>query len=834
MTAPDRAPHQCPRTITHLSLHMVVDPILPAIDAMKNRSAAIVTLFLLLGAAHAQDAPHARYVFFEDTVPREHPVDMTRAVVEVSFEPEAGKVIGKVTHEFTVLRDRVDSLFFDAPGITIQQASLNGTSLRHRSTATGVWIVPAAPLKHPQRGTIVFEYTATPSKGIYFIGWNDPRNMARKQIWTQGQAIDNRYWIPCYDNPNDKLLTETIVTMPKPYKVLSNGTKKAERTNKDGTVTWHYAMTRPHSIYLLMLGIGEYAIESRRTKSGLPVDLWYYPDQPDRVQPTYRYSTECIDFMEEHTGVKYPWERYSQIPVADFIYGAMENTTATVFGDFMYIDPRGYLDRTYIDVNVHELVHQWFGDLVTARNFTDHWLQESFATFYPNLFARKYMGEDVYEWKRRGHHNSALSAGERDNLPVVSSIGGSARHYPKGASVLDMMVYVFGEEQYRRVIKHYLARHAYGNVETNDLYQAFQDTLGLSPFWFFDQWLYRGGEPHYEVAWSGTPGATRVTVKQVHERDHLVRWFRMPVEFEVHYTDGTHDRLRAEVDRELTIVEVPNKAAKQVAFVLFDPASHILKRVTFRRSFDELRAQALKASHMIDRWDAVAALRDTPLEHKRATLVEVYGRETFHAVKGEVVSQLAGDEHADARALLMKALKDADAEVRRTALRSLRGLPSGLRPQVELMLADSSYEVVRMSMEKLVVAYPDDAPRYLAATKDVIGLDHAVRVKWLELSAARGDRGALASLNDLTTESHEFRTRQNAMQALKALGHCDPAVAANLFAAAVSNNRRLAAVAIDVMKDFRSRTAYRDLLDGMYHSSTWDERESRALKEVFQ
>lgn len=797
-----------------------------------NRFAAL-PLALAASLLSAQDAPHARYVYHEDTQPREHPVDMTRAVLDVRFEPEAGKVIGKVTHEFTVLRDRMDSLFFDGPGITIHRATLNGADLRFRTTPEGIWTYPATPMRHTQKGTIVFEYTATPRKGIFFIGWNDPRNMARKQIWTQGQATDHRYWVPCYDDPNDKLITETIVTMPKPYKVLSNGTKKSERVNKDGTVTWHYAMTKPHSFYLMMLAIGEYAVETRRTKSGLPVDLWYYPDQKDRVGPTYKYSTECIDFMEAHTGVKFPWEKYSQVPVADFIYGAMENTTATLFGDFLQIDARGFLDRNYMGVNVHELVHQWFGDLVTARDGRHHWLQESFATFYPNLFFRQVMGEEDYQWRRRQQHNSALSAGERDNLPVVSTKGGSARHYPKGASVLDMMVYVFGEEQYRRVINHYLKRHAYQNVETNDLFQSFQDTLGLAPHWFFDQWLYRGGEPHYKVAWKTVPGATHITVDQVHPTDHLVRWFRMPVVFEVHYADGSHDALRAEVDGPGTTVEVPNAQGREVAFVLFDPGSHILKRTTFHKPFAELRAQALRAPNMIDRWDAVHAMRHIAAEEKRATLIEVFGRETFHAVKGEVAAQLANDAHPDSRALVRRALADRDVEVRRAAIRNLRTVPEELRAEVEVMLSDSSYEVLATAMEKLVEAFPAHTARYLAAADGVNGLDNAVRVKRLELAANAGDAAARTELVDLTSLSYEFRTRQNAMQALMRLGHADADLVGHLFDAALSPNRRLAAVAMDVLKDMRGRTAHRTLVETHYRNAQLTDEQKKMLAPVF-
>jgi aminopeptidase N len=807
---------------------------------MIHRSVTLLAALSLLSIAalFAQDAPHARYAFHEDTVPREHVVDMQRTIVDVRFEPQAGKVIGKATHMFSVLRDRVDSIFFDGPGIAIGTATLNGRPLKYRTVPQGIWTYPGSPLVHAEKGTIVFDYTARPEKGIYFIGWNDPRNMARKQIWTQGQAIDNRYWIPCYDNPNDKLITETIVTMPKPFKVLSNGTKLGEKENADGSVTWHYTMTHPHSIYLLMLGIGEYAVEERKTKAGVPVHLWYYPDQADRVKATYRYSTECIDFVAEHVGIPFPWESYSQIPVADYLYGAMENTTATVFGDFFNVDARGALDRTYVEVNVHELVHQWFGDLVTARNFNDNWLQESFATFYPQLFTRKFLGEDTYEWKRRGHHNAALAAGEKDDLPVSSSIGGSARHYPKGASVLDMMMYVFGEEQYRRVIQHYVRKHAYGNVETNDLYQSFQDTLGLSPDWFFDQWIRRGGEPHYEVAWQDAVvkgmHTTRISVGQVQALNHLVRYFRMPVDLEVHYTDGSSAKGQEVVDNELTIVDVPNPAGKTVAFVLFDPASRILKRLTFKKTFVELKAQALKAPHMIDRYDAIVALRDSSLDQKRALLIEVFGKETFHGVKGEVLNQLAKDTHAEAQALVKRAMGDKDVEVRRAAIKSLDQVPETLRPSVEVMLQDSSYEVLRTALEKLCRSYPANTKRYLDATAGIQGLDGQVRTKWLEIAANNGDRQALEQLSDLTTISYEFRTRQNAMQALKALGHCDPTVADRLLDAAISYNRRLAAVAVDVLKDLRGRTAYRGLLDDKYRTGVWDDRERKVLKEVFE
>src|SRR5690606_26456473 len=192
----------------------------------------------------------------------------------------------------------------------------------------------------------------------------------------------------------------------------------------------------PHATYLIMLGIGEYEIEKRKSKRGIPVNLWYYPEYKERVSTTYKHSTEMMDWFEKEIGVKYPWNTYSQIPVSDYTFGAMENTTATLFGDFYFVDEGADLDRSYLYVNAHELAHQWFGDLVTERTETHHWLQESFATYYGNLYNGVARGKDYYDWSRKTSIDQALEASKKNNYPVGSSVGGTVRHYPKGAVVL--------------------------------------------------------------------------------------------------------------------------------------------------------------------------------------------------------------------------------------------------------------------------------------------------------------------------------------------------------------------------------------------------------------
>ena len=790
----------------------------------------LLTLFLALVmplAMHAQ-APvvhTSTYVDVPGSEPRERMVDMLRMTVNVRFEPEKALVKGTVTHVFRALREQVDSIEFDAIKITIKQATLGGRPVRTRSTDTTVIVYCEPRMRWDQQDSIVFTYEATPRKGIYFIGWNDPSKRMRRQIWTQGQGIDNRHWIPMYDEMNDKMITETITTFDSTYAVLSNGTRYKVTSNSDGTKTWYYTMTKPHASYLLMLAIGNYAITERRSASGVPLRLYSYPEFPERIEPTYRMSVESMDFLEREIGIPYPWESYSQVPVADYIFGAMENTTATIFGDFFHTDERGWLDRSYIGVNVHELTHQWFGDYITGRSGKSIWLQESFATFYPHLFTRETVGEDAYQWSRRGMHRSAHAAAEKDRLPIVHPSSGSARIYPKGASVIDMMRYTFGEQSVRRVIQHYLRKHPYSTVETNDLYLAFQDTLGLSPKWFFDQWLYKGGEPHYRVSTrlgatqteKGVGTTTLVDIEQIHEIDELTGVFSMPVVLEVHYTDRSKDSVRVFVDQQRMLVEIPNPGNKTPAFVLFDPGSYILKRITFDRSWDARMAQLLHAPLMIDRYDALETFRgDTSRSAERlAMLVGVMSRESFHALRSEAAQQaveLAQKGIPEAWELVKRGLTDNALEVRSATLGALTTIPEQLRETVVGMLRDTSYAIIQSALMKQAASFPSDRS-ILSAVKGVRGPHERVRIARLEIEATwNNDASAVKELADLCGPRWEFITRQNAMQALRRVGTITPLAAENMVLAVLSTNTRLAGVAQSVLSGLGEQPRLRAII----------------------
>lgn len=746
--------------------------------------------------------------------PREHSVDMTRLTIDVKFDPGKGLVRGKATNVFRILRPRLDSIVFDAVGISVSQATLSGKPVRWRSTDTTLVVYCEPALLSKTTDSVVVTYEATPQKGLHFVGWNDATGRMRRQIWTQGQAIDHRYWIPMYDEMNDKMITETIITFDSTYAVLSNGTLYNKRNNGDGTITWHYSMTRSHASYLLMLAIGKYSIDRRTSSSGVINDLYYYPECPECVEPTYRLSTEAVDFLERELDVPYPWEKYSQIPVADYIFGAMENTTATVFGDFYFTDPRAALDRNYLGVNVHELTHQWFGDLITARSSKHVWLQESFATFYPHLFTKLTSGIDAWHWSRRGMQRSALAAGEKDRLPIVHPSSGSARLYPKGACVIDMMRWTFGEEQVRNVITYYLRKHAYANVETNDLYLAYQDVLGLTPWKFFEQWLYKGGEPLFVVSWSESERLrslyTDVNVEQRHETDELTGLFDVDVALEVHYTDQTKDSVRVRIHEQRSTVSIPNPRRKQVAFVLFDPGSYILKRLSFRRSYAELLAQFQFAPFAVDRSDALQALVADSLPSSLWTVLsDAMSKESYASLRAEIAVLAASKGGSQAESILRMAINDPSSEVRQAAISTIATIPTTLREDVEKLLTDSSYTTVALSLTKLAASFPEHRSTYLTTVGMVRGQFERVRVAVLETRIqASEDTAAQRELIDLGSPGWEFRTRQEAFSAWKRLGLCNDVTVGHLLSAVVSTNNRLAAVAASQLESWKTQTQW--------------------------
>lgn len=781
------------------------------------------------------------YAWDDEKYPRERLIDIERMVVEVSFKPHEGLVMGQVSHYFKPLRKTIDSVFFDAPKIDIKTVYVNGKKAAFKTNTEGVSVFFEKPLTWETNDSIRIVYEAKPRKGIYFIGWNDKNNLSRKQIWTQGQGVDNRYWIPMWDDVNDKYITETKVHFDASFKVLSNGTKVAEKLNKDGSKTWHYKMTKPHSGYLLMLGIGDYKIKESKSKSGVPLRMYYYPDQADRVAYTYKYTEDIMNFFESEIGYPYPWESYSQIPVQDFMYGAMENTTATLFGDFFCADSRSFNDRNYVGVNAHEMAHQWFGDMITARCEPHHWLQESFATYYNMMAEREIFGDDHFDWARRNAQISSLDADAKDNYPVVSSKAGSPRYYPKGAIVLNTLKYITGREEYNKAIKYYLQKHAYKNVDSNDLLVAFEETLGFSLGWFWEEWLYKAGEPDYNVAFFNAINNNGKTehhflVEQQQEINNFTSLFKMPIVFEVYYKDGSVQSKTFWIENQSQELIMENKDGKTMDYVLFDPGAQVPKKITFNKTTEMWLAQFQKAAFMIDRYDALVMLREVDLTQKRNILIAQYRKEKFHAIKTEIISQLVYDEYADSKEIIKEAFTDNNTDVRKGIIANMRTIPVEFRLNYEKFLTDSSYDIVASALEKLCEQFPEQANIYLAQTKDIVGVrNRNVELKWLELNLRiNKNQEWYRKLVNYTSQSYEFQTRIAAINILKKFNYFDAELMDNCFDAMFNPNSRLASPAAECIKYYRAQYDFKNIIDQKIASCTGIDYQREIIRKYFQ
>jgi len=307
---------------------------------------------------------------------------------------------------------------------------------------------------------------------------------------------------------------------------------------------------------------------------------------------------------------------------------------------------------------------------------------------------------------------------------------------------------------------------------------------------------------------------TRILVNQIHKTDDLIGMFKMTIEFEVHYKDGTSDNKKQWISGQHEEVIVPNPEDKTIDFVLFDPNRKVLKKVKFIRTFEELAAQSLRAVNMNDRYDALLALRDFPLEQKKASLLNCYGKESFQLTKGEIIAQLSKDNSKETLQLINRAISDPDDKVRLAVLQNITTVPVSLKTQYEKMLIDSSYLNVELALANLCSSFPSECKKYLAITRNEVGWrGKNIRIKWLEISVNNGNLKVLNELKSYTGESFEFETRINAINALKRLNILDEFVVNNMLQGLTHWNYKIKVAEADNLRYFYAQDKYKVLID---------------------
>lgn len=399
-------------------------------------------------------------------------VDFLTGNVSIFLDATFKKVEGKVTYTFKVLRP-VDSISIDAQKMQIMDVLLDGkkTAVHYDSKKIKVGGSFLANSEH----RIEIQYIAVPKKALYFL--NDYQG--KDQIWTQGQGKYTSNWLPSFDDMNEKVTFDLVIHYDSDYEVIANGKLLQTQAVNDTIKRWEYNMQQPMSSYLLALVIGKYEKVVETSESGIPLEMYYYPSDKDKFESTYKHSKQLFDFLEKEIGYAFPWQNYKQIPVKDFLYAGMENTGTTIFSDAFVVDNIGFNDRNYINVNAHELAHQWFGDLVTETEGKHHWLQEGFATYYALLAEREIFGNDYFQYKLYESAEQLTEQSKADNATsVLDPNASSLTFYQRGAWALHALKDMIGADDFKTTVKQYLEKHQFGNVSTSDFISVAERVSG--------------------------------------------------------------------------------------------------------------------------------------------------------------------------------------------------------------------------------------------------------------------------------------------------------------------------------------------------------------------
>ncbi len=420
-------------------------------------------------------------------------VDFIHANATLELIPLEKSVKGLVTYKFEVLAD-VDSVYLDAKQMQFSKTLLNGKPIALENTQSIIKV--HHQFKEGEHHELVLQYECTPKQTVYFFGWDDKID-GNEQIWTQGQGKYTSHWLPSFDDMQEKVEFDLKFNSTfNKTTIISNGLLSEIKSNHSGGNIVSFDMQKPMSSYLLAFVIGNYEKQQLVSASGVPIENYYNPADSLRVEPTYLYTKEIFDFLEQEIGFPYPWQNYKQIPVHDFLYAGMENTTATIFSDTYVIDSTAFVDKNYINVNAHELAHQWFGNLVTEKDDNHHWLHEGFATYYAYLVEKELFGEDHYYWKLydtavRLKSLSDKGEGEALTNPKASSL----TFYEKGAWALVMLKDLVGDDAFKLGINNYLRKYQYKNVTIADFLNEIEQASGLDLSTFKSDWLERGVLP---------------------------------------------------------------------------------------------------------------------------------------------------------------------------------------------------------------------------------------------------------------------------------------------------------------------------------------------------
>ena len=769
-----------------------------------------VALLLSLAASPVVAQSNAALVA-NDHYTRSHDYDLVHQRIVVSnFDWDSTSFLGSVTTTLIALRPALDSLILDEGALLENTAVTDGRGKALRAARHGdtVVVFPAAPVKFGDTlvFTIAYRGRVNNGRGLTFITTDGLPHRPR-QLWSQGESEDNHRWFPTYDFPNDKMTWDLVASVPREDMAVSNGRLVSDVTRgPTRTLTWR--QERPSATYLVSLIIAP-LVKIHDAWRGIPVDYYVYREDSAKAWRLFHVTPDMIDAYSALTGVRYPWAKYAQTTVADF-FGGMENVSATTLVDWLP-DARAYLDRPWYQTDLipHELSHQWFGDYVTTVNWANTWLNEGFAEFMPGQYWGRKLGPHAEEAYYGGEYSSYLRIDGRRAMPLASL--GSNNIYPKGALVLEMLKRYLGPERFWASVHRYLEDHAFGVATTDDLRQAVLEATGENLDWFWNQWMYQAGYPHFDVtaSYDSTRRTLTLAVKQTQDtsladstalrpgmpaavrpdsarlRFTVPAVFRMPLVVRVGTASGDVTQ-RVEISaREQTVV-IPDLPGAPT-MVVFDDGNGVLKSLHFDQPTAWLAAQLRAAQDLWDRQWAIGQLATRTADPAAAAALADAAMHADHdRTRQQAVEALAGFPAEASLPALETALADTASTVRAAAVRSL-GRLAGEHPLALVRRAwsgDSSYGVRAAAVASLVQLDSAGARSVITAALAEPSYQDVIQDAALQAIAARNDTSFVDVVDRLIGPSHD------AVYVLAALGARGSGRALSLLAGHLDEERR--------------------------------------------
>ncbi|MCF8463319.1 MAG: M1 family peptidase [Flavobacteriales bacterium] len=666
--------------------------------------------------------------------------DLIHTTLDVRFDWEKQQLMGKAELTLKPYFYATNQLVLDAKGFDLNAVSLKKDgqlqSLKYTYDKDKIFIELDKEYTRNESLVIWVDYVAKPeeleaegsaaitdAKGLYFINPFGEEKDKPKQIWTQGETESSSCWFPTIDSPNENMTQDIKITVDSRFVTLSNGLLVSSRPNGDGTRTDQWKQTKPHAPYLAMMAVGEFAVVKDKWK-GIDVDYYVEPAYEPHAKAIFGETPNMLDFYSEVLGFPYAWEKYSQVVVRDYVSGAMENTTATIHGEFLHRTQRELLDGDNEEIIAHELFHHWFGDLVTCESWSNLPLNESFATYGEYMWLEHRHGRDAADKHGKEQQQQYIaSVAQTGHVDMIRYFYNNkedmfdAHSYNKGGRILHMLRKTIGDEAFFKGLNLYLNENKFQSVEIHQLRLAMEKVTGFDLNWFFNQWFLDKGYPILDITHNYNAEAKKysVTIKQTQDLKEFPL-YRIPMDVDVYFGGGVArhriDLTEKEQTFEFDVLGEPSLVKVDAEQMLLGTKSETLTEA-------EYIFMLKNAPLFLDKAEAMNGLKSTKnLEAIEAIIAAL--EDSYWGTRRKALTSLKGKAVADTSLLKNKliwmAQKDEKSIVRAEAITALAEQFSSdvnVQAVVEGGMKDQSYTVLGSTL-KAIASYNEEKALSLA------------------------------------------------------------------------------------------------------------------------